>query len=76
MKREGEGTNTNRFPLPLFFFFCGADDGSRTRCLHLGMVCPLVSVWCASRERACLREAGWWVGDVEVVTFVQELFGL
>lgn len=37
---------------------------------------PLVGVWVASRERACLREAGWWVGDVEVVTFVQELFGL
>ena len=25
-------------PSPSLFFFCGADDGSRTRCLHLGRV--------------------------------------
>ena len=37
---------------------------------------PLVGVWVASRERACLREAGGRVGDVEGVAFAQELFGL
>lgn len=37
-KGEGEGTCQRWFPLPLFFFFCGADDGSRTRYLHLGVV--------------------------------------
>ena len=42
----------------------------------MGVGVWLALAWCASRERACLREAGWWVGDVEVVTFVQELFGL
>lgn len=36
----------------------------------------LVGVWGASRERACLREVCGWVGDVEVVSFVQELFCL
>ena len=41
----------------------------------IGMVCPLVSVWVASRERACLREVCGWVWDVEGVAFAQELFG-
>ena len=42
----------------------------------IGMVCPLVSVWVVSRERACLREVCGWVWDVEGVAFAQELFGL
>ena len=41
----------------------------------IGVVCPLVSVWVASRERACLREVCGWVWDVEGVAFAQELFG-
>ena len=35
----------------------------------------LVGVWVASRERACLREVCGWVGDVEGVAFLEELFG-
>lgn len=34
MGREPVVWSSPRF----FFFLCGADDGSRTRCLHLGMV--------------------------------------
>ena len=34
---EGEGTCLVG-SLPLSFLLCGADDGSRTRCLHLGGV--------------------------------------
>ena len=37
-KGREEGTNANRFPPLSLFFFCGADDGNRTRCLHLGRV--------------------------------------
>lgn len=37
---------------------------------------PLVGVWVASRERACLREVCGWVRDVEGVAFLEELFGL
>ena len=36
---------------------------------------PLVGVWVASRERACLREVCGWVGDVEGVAFLEEPFG-
>lgn len=36
---------------------------------------PLVGVWVASRERACLGEVCGWVGDVEGVVFLEELFG-
>lgn len=59
---------------------CGRPRGA-VSCLVLcgrgiGMVCPLVSVWVVSRERACLREVCGWVGNVEGVAFAQELFGL
>jgi hypothetical protein len=37
---------------------------------------PLVGVWVASREHACLREVCGWVGDVEDVAFLEELFCL
>ena len=37
---------------------------------------PLVGVWVASRERACLREVCGWVWDVEGVAFLEELFCL
>lgn len=37
---------------------------------------PLVGVWVASRERACLREVCGWVRDVEGVAFLEEPFGL
>ena len=37
---------------------------------------PLVGVWVASRERACLREVCGWVWDVEGVAFLEEPFGL
>ena len=46
------------------------------RAVGVGVPPPLVGVWVASRERACLREAGGRVGDVEGVAFAQELFGL
>ena len=36
---------------------------------------PLVSAWGVSRERACLCEVCGWVGNVEVVAFLEELFG-
>lgn len=41
--RVGVGGRGGREPvsvgsLPLSFLLCGADDGSRTRCLHLGRV--------------------------------------
>ena len=41
----------------------------------IGLVRPLVGVWVASRERACLREVCGWVGDVEGVAFLEEPFG-
>ena len=58
---------------------CGCPCGA-VSCLvfcgrGVGVVCPLVSVWVASRERACLREVCGWVWDVEGVAFAQELFG-
>ena len=31
---------------------------------------PLVGVWVASRERACLREVCGWVWDVEVIALL------
>ena len=37
---------------------------------------PLVGVWVASRERACLREVCGWVRDVEGVAFLEEPFDL
>lgn len=37
---------------------------------------PLVGVWVASRERACLREVCGRVRDVEGVAFLEEPFGL
>ena len=37
---------------------------------------PLVGVWVASRERACLREICGWVGDMEGVALLEELFCL
>lgn len=50
-------------------FACG-------RVVGVGAPLPRVGVWVVSRERPCLREAGGWVGDVEGVAFVQELFCL
>lgn len=37
---------------------------------------PLVGVWVASRECACLREVCGRVGDAEGVAFLEELFCL
>lgn len=37
---------------------------------------PLVGVWVVSRERACLREICGWVGDMEGVALLEELFCL
>ena len=31
---------------------------------------PLVGVWVASRERACLREVCGWVWDMEVIALL------
>lgn len=57
--------------LPLSFLLCGADDGSRTRCLHLGRVALfLVSYICICVPRlfercqlACLCVAGFGADD-------------
>ena len=35
----------------------------------------LVGAWVVSRERACLRDVHGWVGDVEGVALLEELFG-
>lgn len=68
--KEGEGTCLVG-SLPLSFLLCGADDGSRTRCLHLGRVALfLVSYICICVPRlfercqlACLCVAGFGADD-------------
>ena len=71
----------------LFVRECGAGvcgrPGGVVACLALcergiGLVCPSPGgrVGSASRERACLREVCGWVGNVEGVAFLEELFCL